>query len=85
MIMDVLDLLKGKKVEIMTDAKVAVVLEIKSVTENRNTTYIQITPDTPENDWWGQSESHTTITYLVEFVNGYVKTYSSINSIKIVE
>ena len=82
--MDVLDLLKGKKVEIMTDAKVAVVLEIKSVTENSKTTR-QITPDTPENDWWGQSESHTTVTYLVEFVNGYVKTYSSINSIKIIE
>jgi hypothetical protein len=83
--MDVLDLLKGKKVEIMTDAKVAVELEIKSVTENRNTTTIQLEPDTPENDWWGRSESHTTITYIVEFVNGYKKTYSSINSIKIIE
>jgi len=82
--MTILELLKGKKVKVMTDAKVEVELIIDEVTEYRFTNTVQITPDTPENDWWGTTESHTKVTYTVKFTNGYEKIYSSINDIKII-
>lgn len=79
-IMNVLDLLIGKKMIIMTDMKVEVELEIKEVTEKRHSR--QITPDTPENDWWGETENWTT--YTVNFTNGAKKEFSSINEIKVI-
>ena len=78
--MDVLDLLVGKKMLIMTDMKVEVELEIKEVKQNTHTR--QITPDTPQNDWWGETE--TSHTWTVTFINGAKKNFDSINSIKII-
>ncbi len=78
--MDVLDLLVGKKMNIMTDMKVEVQLEIQEVIQNSHTR--QITPDTPENDWWGETE--TTHSYTVKFTNGATKKFNSIQSIKVI-
>ena len=83
--MNVLDLLIGKKVKVMTDAKVEVELEIKKVSENRHTTSRDLEPATQANDWWPASESTTTINYVVEFTNGYNKQYDSLKSIKILK
>lgn len=77
--MTVLELLAGKKMDIMTDMKVEVELEIKSVEQNSHTR--QITPDTPENDWWGESE--TTHSFTVTFTNGAKKKFDSIHQIKV--
>ena len=78
--MNVLDLLVGKKMKIMTDMKIEVELEIKEVKQNTHT--MQITPDTRENDWWGESE--TTHSYTVTFINGATKKFNSINEIKVI-
>jgi len=77
--MDILELLVGKKVDVKTDMKVVVELEIKKVTHNVD--IIQITPDTPENDWWGETKNRHS--YTVEFTNGAKKTYDNIEQIKI--
>lgn len=78
--MKLLDLLKGKKINIMTDAKVVVQLEIKSIEEERHSR--DLAPATRENDWWPPSEDWTT--YKVTFVNGFVKSYSNLSDINIV-
>lgn len=78
--MNVLELLVGKRMDIMTDMKVSVRLEIEEVVQNTHTR--QITPDTPENDWWGETE--TTHSYTVKFTNGATKKFSSINEIKVI-
>lgn len=78
--MNVLDLLVGKKMKIMTDMKIEVELEIKEVTEKRHSR--QITPDTRENDWWGETENWST--YIVKFTNGAQKDFNSINEIKVI-
>ena len=77
--MDVLDLLVGKKMRIMTDMKVEVELEIKEVTEKRHSR--QITPDTRENDWWGETENWST--YMVKFTNGAQKEFRNIKELKV--
>ena len=79
--MDILDLLKGKKMKVMTDMKVEVELEIQEVIQNTHTR--QITPDTPENDWWGETE--TSYSYTVKFTNGASKKFDSLKQIKIEE
>jgi hypothetical protein len=79
--MKLTDLLKGKMVKIMTDAKVEVELEIESVEEERHSRDLE--PSTRENDWWPASESWTTI--RVKFVNWYVKSYGDFGQINIVE
>jgi len=79
--MNVLDLLKGKTVNIMTDAKVMVQLEIKNATEEHHSQ--DLGPATRENDWWPPSREWTTID--VEFTNGFKKSYQSLNEIDIVE
>tara|TARA_R110000868_G_scaffold12456_7_gene59552 strand:+ start:16271 stop:16510 length:240 start_codon:yes stop_codon:yes gene_type:complete len=74
-------LLIGKKVKIMTDMKVEVELTIESV---KDTSWQnQITPDTRENDWWGQSE--TIQRWTVTFTNGATKEYKSLDSINFEE
>lgn len=78
--MDVYELLIGKKMIVMTDMNVEVQLEIKEVKQNSHTR--QITPDTPENDWWGESE--TTYSYMVYFTNGANKKFTSLNQIKVI-
>jgi hypothetical protein len=78
--MKLTDLLKGKKVNIMTDAKVVVQLEILSAEEQRNSQDLE--PATRENDYWPPSREWTTIE--VEFTNGYVKSYHSLSEIDLV-
>jgi hypothetical protein len=75
--MDLTELLKGKKVRIMTDAKVEVQLEIESVDEKHHSRDLE--PSTRENDWWPRSEDWTT--FEVKFTNGYVKSYRSLKEI----
>jgi hypothetical protein len=78
--MDILDLLIGKKMKVMTDLKVEVELEIKVVEIKTHSR--QITPDTRENDWWGESIDWKT--YLVKFTNGANKEFDNITDIKII-
>ena len=75
--MKISDLLKGKIVNIMTDAKVVVQLEIETAEENRHSR--DLAPATRENDWWPPSEEWTTID--VKFTNGYTKSYRSLSEI----
>jgi hypothetical protein len=79
--MDLTDLLKGKMVNIMTDAKVIVQLEIESVNENHHSRDLE--PSTQANDWWPRSEDWTTID--IKFVNGYTKSYRSLKEIDLVK
>jgi hypothetical protein len=78
--MDVLDLLVGKKMEIMTDMKVPVELEIKEVKQNNHSEDLE--PSTRENDWWPATRDWKTFT--VHFTNGAVKKFNSINEIKVI-
>ena len=78
--MDVLQLLVGKKMKVMTDLKVEVELEIKEVEVLPHSR--QITPDTKENDWWGESIDWKT--YLVKYTNGSTKEFNNITDIKII-
>jgi hypothetical protein len=75
--MDLTELLKGKKVRIMTDAKVEVQLEIESVDEKHHSRDLE--PSTRENDWWPRTEDWTT--FEVKFTNGYTKSYRSLKEI----
>lgn len=77
--MKVLDLLKGKKVLVMTDAKVEVELEVESVEEVSHSRDLE--PATKENDWWPKSEDWSTI--KVTFTNGFIKDYSNLGSINL--
>lgn len=77
--MNVLELLKGKKMMVMTDMKVEVELTIKEVKQNNHSRDLE--PATRENDWWPASHDWTDFT--VYFTNGAQKTYSSLSSIKI--
>lgn len=79
--MKVTDLLKGKTVNIMTDAKVVVQLVIESAEEKRHSRDLE--PSTRENDWWPRSEDWTTID--VKFTNGHSKSYRNLSEIDIVE
>lgn len=79
--MKVIDLLKGRKVNYMTDAKIMVQLEIKEIKEVSHSR--DLAPATRENDWWPPSEDWTTID--VEFTNGFKKSYRSLNEIDLVE
>lgn len=79
--MNVLDLLKGKKMSVMTDMKVAVELVIESVDEKHNSRDLE--PSTAANDWWPAQETWTT--YIVKFTNGSTKTFSSLSEIKVID
>ena len=79
--MNPLDLLKGKKMSVMTDMKVAVELTIKEVKEERHSENLK--PATKENDWWPETRDWTT--YMVVFENGATKRFDSISEIKIIE
>ncbi len=83
--MKILDLLIGKKVLYTTDAKIDVELEIKKVEEDTTYHTRQITPDTPENDWWGDTSTTSETSYYVEFTNGFSKRYNSLNSIRLIQ
>jgi len=79
--MNLLDLLKGKKMSVMTDMKVAVELTIKEVKENHNSRDLE--ESNAANDWWPAQETWTT--YTVHFENGASKTFSSLSEIKIID
>jgi len=74
------DLLKGKIVKVMTDAKVEVQLEIESVEEKHYSRDLE--PSTAANDWWPAQETWTKL--LVKFKNGHVKEYSNLSEIDFV-
>ncbi len=78
--MNVLELLKGHKVSVKTDMKTTVELIIKEIKPEQHSR--QITPDTRENDWWGETQDWTT--YTVYFTNGATKTYNSLEEIDII-
>ena len=79
--MDLTDLLKGKKIIYMTDAKVNVELEIESAEEERHSRDLE--PATRENDWWPKSEDWTTIN--IKFTSGFVKKYRSLSEINLIK
>lgn len=79
--MDVLELLKGKKMSVMTDMKVEVELTIKEVKENHHSQ--EIGESNAANDWWPETRNWTT--YTVKFTNGASKSYDSLGEIKIME
>jgi hypothetical protein len=79
--MNILDLLIGKKMKVMTDVKVEVELEIKNVEAKHYSEDLE--PATAANDWWPASRDWTT--YKVYFTNGSSKVFSSVHEIKIVE
>jgi hypothetical protein len=77
--MEIGDLLKGKIVKFMTDAKVEVELEIEYAKETTHSRDLE--PSTKENDWWPASENWTTID--VTFTNGFKKSFANLSEIKI--
>ncbi len=79
--MDVLDLLKGKKMSIVTDMKVTVELIIDKVESNHQSRDLE--ESTSANDWWPAQETWTI--YTVYFTNGAKKTFGSLSEIKIIE
>jgi len=79
-----LDIFIGLSVSVPTETLIDVVLIIEKIEENILYKNIQITPDTPENDWYGQSTSYHELSYIVKFTNGYSKVYEKINDIKLV-
>ena len=76
--MNVHDLLKGKKVKVMTEVKVEVMLEIDSIERNLHSEDLE--PSTPQNDWWPATRDW--YTYTVKFTNGAKKEYRSIEEIE---
>lgn len=83
--MELTDLLKGKKNNVMTDVGVIVQLEIDSIEEKSENHSRDLEPSTRENDWWPKSENWTTSWVNVKFVNGYTKKYNSLKDIDLVK
>jgi len=77
--MKLLDLLKGKRIRVMTDLKVPVDLEIKEVKEHYHSE--DVGESTPANDWWPEQRTWTTLEVI--FTNGAKKSYDSLNAIEI--
>lgn len=64
--------LVGKKLKHINPYGREMVIKVESVVAGSRTR--QITPDTRENDWWGQTE--TTHFFVVTFIDGSKKEYS---------
>ena len=79
--MKITELLIGKKVKIMTDAKVEVNLEIKSAKFKSHSRELE--PATRKNDWWPKTQDWTTLD--IEFTNGFKKSYDNIEQINLIE
>ncbi len=77
--MNVLDLLKGRKMLVETDMKVKVELEIKEVIEDSHSR--ELGESTRENDWYPPMEYWKT--YIVHFTNGAKKEFRSLDEIKV--
>jgi len=78
--MNLIDVLKGKKISYMTDAKVLVELEIKDIKEEYHSR--DVGPSNAQNDWWPEQETWTT--FEIEFTNGFKKSYNSLKDIELV-
>jgi hypothetical protein len=76
-----LDFLKGKKINYMTEVNVMVQLEIEEVKEQHHSRELE--PATRENDWWPRSDDF--ITYKIRFTNGFEKSFKSLSEINLVE
>lgn len=83
--MDLTNLLKGRKVKIMTDAKIEVELTIKFVNEYSKTVSVEKEKGTKENDWWGHTEYYHDVSYTIEFENGFTKTYKSLKQVDLID
>lgn len=79
--MNVLDLLKGKKMDVLTDMGVIVTLEIKEVKQNNHSRELE--ESCAANDWWPMTRKW--VTYTVYFTNGRNKDYNSLDEIQIKE
>jgi hypothetical protein len=77
--MNILELLKGKKMMVETDMKVFVELEISEVIEDNHS--VDLEPSTRENDWWPATRDWKT--YRVKFTNGALKEYNSLEEINV--
>lgn len=77
--MKILDLAKGKKVNVKTDVGAYVILEIKEIIAIPHSK--ELGPSTRENDWWPPTQTWTT--YDVVFTNGHKKTYNSLGEIEL--
>lgn len=73
--------LVGKKVKHKNQYNREVTLEVEDVTVYHGSR--QITPDTPENDWWGESESWTD--YYLHFVDGSKIKFNPESTINVVD
>jgi hypothetical protein len=78
--MKLLDLLIGKSINYMTEAKVKVPLEVKSVKEVHHSR--DVGPSNAGNDWWPPQE--TWITIDIEFTNGFKCSYRSLAEIEVI-
>lgn len=76
---NILDLLKGRKMMVMTDMKVEVELTIKEVKENNHSR--EIGESNAANDWYPEMSYWTTFTVIFE--NGATKNFDSLSQIKI--
>lgn len=79
--MNILQLLKGKRMKVMTEVGVEVEVTIKEVKENHHSQELE--PATPQNDWWPATRDWTT--YTVYFTTGKSKTFSSLNELQIID
>jgi len=75
-----LDLLKGKKMMVMTNMKVEVELTIKEVKENNHSK--EIGESNAANDWYPEMSYWSTFT--VFFTNGAEKEFDKLSQIKII-
>lgn len=78
--MNLFELAKGRKIEVETNMKVNVILEVAKIEESRHS--VDLEPATPANDWWPASRDWST--YVVHFTNGSTKEYSSLSAIKFI-
>lgn len=79
--MNHLDLLKGKKIELDTEVGVKVVVEIKSIKENRHSEDLE--PATKANDWY--PNQRTWNTYTIFLSTGKHIQVNSLSNLKIVD
>ena len=78
--MNVLELLRGKTMKVMTEVKVEVELTIDKVTVNYHSEELE--PSTSANDWWPKSRDWET--YTVHFTNGSTKQFNSLNELNVI-
>lgn len=79
--MNLFDLLKGKKMSVMTDMKVEVELIIEKVEEHNHSEDLE--KPSAANDWYPNSRNWKT--YMVHFTNGATKKFNHLDEIKFFE